>query len=191
MCLSTRDLLICLQKQTAASAGGIINAVVFFGCNQLRNQLRNLAWRIELAAFFSGVRCKVCNHVFVCIADDIRRIELRGAKVKFLKIFEQILKDSVFLLDFAKIHRRVEINGSEHIVEFRTVVVFDGSKRDVYFLPDFSIVSIIIEICKSRGLVHDKTLTAHSPFNASFVTIILLYIFVPCLVIHIGQILHE
>ena len=110
------DLLVCLEKKTTAPAGCIVDTVIFFRGNQSCNQLGNHAWGVEFAALLSSIGCKVCDHIFVGISDDVCIVELIGGEIKVLEIFEKIFENRIFLFHLTEINGRVEINGTEHVM---------------------------------------------------------------------------
>ena len=113
--LATGYLLVRFQQQTATAAGGIVDSVVLFWLYQRGYQLRNLAWREELASLLSGIRGEHSNHVLVGISDDIGRAQLTGTQIQTVEILQQVAQGSVLLFGFTKIHLGVEVNGPEYI----------------------------------------------------------------------------
>ena len=190
-CLAAGHLLICLEQQAAAATGGVIDAVVFPRLHQRGHQFGNLTGREEFSTLLSGIGGKHGNHVFVGIADDIRRAQLAGAQVKGVKVLQQIAEGRVLLPRFAKIHLRVEVDGAKHVSQFSAVMILDLSQRHVDLLTNLRIVAVFIEVIKRGMFVDGEAFAAHSALHAAHVALILFDVLLTLFLGNVTQIFHE
>lgn len=190
-CPATGHLLIRLEQQAAAAAGGVIDAIVFPRLHQRGHQLGNLAGCEEFSALLPGIGGKHGNHVLVGIADDIRRAQLAGAQVEGVKVFQQIAEGRILLPWFAKIHLRVEVDGAEYISQLSAVMVFNLSQRHVDLLTNLRIVAVFIEVIKRGMFVNGKAFAAHGALHAAHVAVILFDVLLTLFLGNIAQIFHE
>ena len=171
--LATGYFFIGFQQQTTAAAGGVVDSVVFPGPHQRGYQLRNLAWREELASLLSGIRGKHGNHVLIGISDDIGRAQLTGTQIQTVEILQQVAQSGVLFFWFTKVHLRVKIDGPEYIAQLSTVVFLDVIQCHIDLLAYFSIVPVAIEIVEGGLLIHCKAFPAHGPFHPAHIPVIL------------------
>ena len=102
--LAAGHLFVSFEQQAAASAGGVVDAVVFLRLDERGHQLGNLTRREELAAFFACVGGKVGDHVLIGVADDVCGAELTGTKIEVVEVFQQVAECRVLFLDVAEVN---------------------------------------------------------------------------------------
>ena len=183
------DFRVGLQEQSAATAGGVIDTVIFTRLYQRGDEFGNLAGREKFAALLPGVRRELRNHVFVGVADDVGGTELRGTQVKPVKIFQQIAQGGVFGFHVAEIHVGVEVNRPKDVAEFAAVALLNLRQSHVDFLPDGVVVAVRVEVIKRRFRIH--FFAAHGAFHAFRIPVVLPLIRGAAFLGHVTEVLDE
>ena len=189
--LAAGHLFVGLEQQAAASAGGVVDAVVFPRLDERGHQLGYLAWREELAALFARVGGKVGDHVLIGVSNDVCGAELTGTKIEVVEVFQQVAECRVLFLDVAEVNLGVEVDGAEHVAQLSAVVILDVGKGDVDLLADLCIRAVFVQIIEGGFHVEGEPLPAHGALDAPFVTVVLLHVQGASFEGDVAQVFHE
>ena len=189
--LAAGHLFVSFEQQAAASAGGVVDAVVFLRLDERGHQLGYLAWREELAAFFACVGGKVGDHVLIGVSDDVRGAELTGTKIQVVEVFQQVAECRVLFLDVAEVNLGVEVDGAEHVAQLSAVVILDVGKGDVDLLADLCIRAVFVQIVEGGFSVKGEPLPAHGALDAPLIAVVLLHVQGASFEGDVAQVLHK
>ena len=108
-----------------------------------------------------------------------------------MEIFQQVAQRSIFGLDVAEVHLRVEVDGAKHIAQLGAVALFNVGQRNVDLLADFIVGAMFVEIIKGGIGIHGEALAAHGPFHAALVAVVLFQIVRSPLLGDVAQVFYE
>lgn len=111
------------HQHTATATGGVIHAVARLRVNQLNHQLHHGLWRIELAAFLTGVVGKLLDQILVGIAQHVSLIQVVIAQLVLVKMTQQALQGRIRQHSFVTVLR-----SGQYVLQFR-VIGLDSRER--------------------------------------------------------------
>src|SRR5690606_11155403 len=162
------DEVDALDKERAAAAGGVSDALTRFRVDEPSDELADLGGCIELTRLLAGAGGEVGDEVLVGVADDVLVADATRAQVELGvgEVLQQHLQARVALAGLAEVGLAVEVDVAEHALELGFVGVLDLLQGLVDELAEVGLVALLVEVVVAGALGQEEALALEAAADA-------------------------